>query len=181
MKKAINLIAVLVALVGPSAGLADDDSAESSFDEACISTDPAVSDSSAWATSAVEFFAAEQYADAVTTVNACFRHWGPAAGQQQKKLHDEGAKCPPVGEVGERVKRKIDANGLLNDVSMALWAKARSLHELDQVEPAKKAYAQCIYMACGRAWDPQGWFWSPAEDCANQARELLEEAPPNGD
>ena len=110
----------------------------------------------------------------MTTVDACFSLWGSAAGQQQKALYDEGAECPPVGEVSRRTSERIHANGLLNDVSMALWAKARSLHELDEIELAEQAYARCIYMACGRAWDPQGWFWSPAEDCAEHARELLD-------
>ena len=41
------------------------------------------------------------------------------------------------------------------------------------MELAKEAYGQCVYMACGRAWDPKGWFWSPAEDCAKFARKLL--------
>ena len=179
MRIAINLVGVIVALIGLNAAWADEGTKDSSFAEACISTDPAISDSAAWAIAAVELFAREQYADAVTTVDACFKHWGPAAGHQQKELHDEGTRCPPVGKVSKRAKKKIDANGLLNDVSMALWAKARSLHELDETEPAKQAYAQCIYMACGRAWDPQGWFWSPAQDCAEHARKLLEKTSQN--
>jgi hypothetical protein len=179
MRKATYLTAAIVALIVLNPAWADDGAGDSSFDQACISTDPNTSDSAAWAISAVELFASEQYADAVTTVDACFVHWGPTAGQQQKELHDKGTRCPPVGKVSKRVKKKIDANGLLNDVSMALWAKARSLHELDRTEPAKQAYAQCIYMTCGRAWDPQGWFWSPAQDCAEHARKLLKETSQN--
>ena len=167
---AVGMLAVLLA---PPVS-AEDDAEESTPDEACISTDPDVTDNARWAITAVELFSNEQYADAVATVDACFSLWGPAAGQQQKALYDEGAACPPTGEVSRRTRESIHANGLLNDVSMALWAKARSLHELDQIEPAKQAYAQCIYMACGRAWDPQGWFWSPAEDCAEHASELLD-------
>ena len=45
----------------------------------------------------------------------------------------------------------------------------------DQIDAAKQAYAQCIYMACGRAWDPNGWFWSPAEVCAKFGRELVDQ------
>lgn len=60
-----------------------------------------------------------------------------------------------------------------NDVSMALWTKARSLHKLDQIDAAKQAYARCIYMACGRALDPNSRFWSPAEDCAKFGRKLV--------
>ncbi len=164
---------MLAVLLAPPV-LAEDDVEESTPDDPCVSTDPNVSDHTKWAITAVELFGSGQYAEAVATVDACFRLWGPAGGQQQKALYDEGATCPATGEVSERTRESINANGLLNDVSMALWAKARSLHELDQTELAEQAYARCIYMACGRAWDPQGWFWSPAEDCAEHARELLD-------
>ena len=115
-----------------------------------------------------------QFADAVSVVDACFNQWGPEAGQKQKKLHDKGKRCPSTGKVSRKERLKIQKDYLMNDVSMALWAKARSLHELGQVEAAKKTYAQCIYMSCGRAWDPKGWFWSPAQDCANQVKLLVD-------
>lgn len=166
-------VGMLAVLLAPSAS-AEDAAEDSTPDDPCVSTDPDVSDHTKWAITAVELFANEQNAEAVATVDACFRLWGPSGGQQQKALWDEGAECPATGEVSEATRESINANGLLNDVSMALWAKARSLHELEQIEPAKQAYARCIYMACGRAWDPQGWFWSPAEDCAEHARELMD-------
>ena len=93
--------------------------------------------------------------------------------QKQKKLHKKRNSCPPTGKVKTRIKRKIEKNYLMNDVSMALWAKARSHHELGQIDLAKQTYGQCVYMTCGRAWDPKGWFWSPAKDCADKARALL--------
>jgi hypothetical protein len=167
------LICSTVAFAGLNTAWAQDTGGEP-MPAACISTDPAVSDSAAWAISAVSLFEQQQYVEAVNTVNACFSYWGPDGGLEQKKMWDSGTNCPRTGGVNKKQKRKIDKNGLLNDVSLALWAKARSLHELDQIEAAKKAYAQCIYMACGRAWDPQGWYWSPAEDCAKQAGEFID-------
>ncbi len=139
----------------------------------CLSTDPALGDSAFWASKAVEQFADAKFTDAVSTVDACFAQWGPDAGQQQKKLHKKRNSCPPTGKVKARIKRKIEKNYLMNDVSMALWAKARSHHELGQIDLAKQTYGQCVYMICGRAWDPKGWFWSPAKDCADKARALL--------
>ena len=139
----------------------------------CLSTDPALGDSAFWASKAVEQFADGRFTDAVNTVDACFAQWGPDAGQQQKKLHKKRNSCPPTGKVKARIKRKIEKNYLMNDVSMALWAKARSQHELGQIDLAKQTYGQCVYMICGRAWDPKGWFWSPAKDCADKARALL--------
>lgn len=180
MKRGIALICSTIAFTGLNAAWAQDADKESP-PAACISTDPEVSDSAAWALRAVNLFEKQQYAEAVATVDACFDDWGPAGGHKQKRMWDIGRKCPRTGEVSKKEKRRIDKNGLLNDVSLAMWAKARSLHELGQIEPAKQAYAQCIYMACGRAWDPQGWYWSPAEDCAKEAGEFIENEPGSED
>ena len=131
----------------------------------CVSRSAELGDSAFWANTAVAQYADGDYEAAVTTVDACFGIWGAKAGQQQKKLHEEGTKCPRTGE-----------NYLMNDVSTALWAKARSQHQLGDIEQAKVTYGRCVYMACGRAWDPKGWFWSPAQDCATFARKLLKTA-----
>ncbi|GIR40110.1 MAG: hypothetical protein CM15mP51_08900 [Porticoccaceae bacterium] len=98
----------------------------------------------------------------------------PEAGQKQKVMYDNRKSCPKEGRVSVIEKRKIEKNWLMNDVSTALWAKARSLHKLDEIELAKTSYGRCVYMSCGRTWDPQGWFWSPAKDCAKYARDLLD-------
>ena len=139
----------------------------------CVSRSAELGDSAFWANTAVAQYADGDYEAAVTTVDACFGIWGAKAGQQQKKLHEEGAKCPRTGRVSARATAKIHENYLMNDVSTALWAKARSQHQLGDIEQAKVTYGRCVYMACGRAWDPKGWFWSPAQDCATFARKLL--------
>lgn len=138
----------------------------------CYSTDPSLGDSAYWASTAVSLYAQQNYEAAVATVDACFKYWGPKAGQAQKKLRDSNVPLPPTGRVGAEMKAKIGKDYLINDVAMALWAKSRSLHELKRNEEAKQSYAQCLYMEHGRAWDPNGWFWSPAEDCAVHARKL---------
>ena len=142
----------------------------------CVSRSAELGDSAFWANTAVAQYADGDYEAAVTTVDACFGIWGAKAGQQQKKLHEEGTKCPRTGRVSARAKAKIHENYLMNDVSTALWAKARSQHQLGDIEQAKVTYGRCVYMACGRAWDPKGWFWSPAQDCATFARKLLKTA-----
>ena len=139
----------------------------------CVSRSAELGDSAFWANTAVAQYADGDYEAAVTTVDACFGIWGAKAGQQQKKLHEEGTKCPRTGRVSARAEAKIHENYLMNDVSTALWAKARSQHQLGDIEQAKVTYGRCVYMACGRAWDPKGWFWSPAQDCATFARKLL--------
>ena len=165
------LIFFLMALTADA--LADDATASNADIDPCVSDSSDLGDSAAWAVRAITQYADGQHQAAVTTVDACFDIWAPEAGQSQKAMFDAGEKCPRTGRVSKKTKANIQENYLMNDVSMALWAKARSLHELGDIELAKEAYGQCVYMACGRAWDPKGWFWSPAEDCAKFARKLL--------
>jgi len=139
----------------------------------CISTDATLGDSAFWAVRAVEQFASQDSEAAVATVDACFDRWGPEAGHQQKRMHDAGKRCPKTGRVSAKARAKIEANYLINDVALALWAKARALDELGRKDEVIGAYSQCVYMTCGRAWDPKGWFWSPAEDCAEHVKKLL--------
>lgn len=40
------------------------------------------------------------------------------------------AKCPPTGRVNRHNRLSIEEDYLMNDVSFALWVKARSLDEL---------------------------------------------------
>ena len=174
MRRTIALIFVTAAILSLDVAKTEDSAEAVEPTNYCVSADPALSDTAYWAINAMDLFSKKRYAEAVTAVDACFPMWGALGGQKQKALYDEGAKCPTVGAVNMRNKRKIEANGLLNDVSTAVWAKARSLHELGEIEAAKQAYAQCIYMACGRAWDPNGWYWSPAEDCAKFAKKLMD-------
>tara|TARA_E500000178_G_scaffold279534_1_gene279356 strand:+ start:3088 stop:3645 length:558 start_codon:yes stop_codon:yes gene_type:complete len=142
-------------------------------DDPCFSADQQLGDSAFWAVTAVNLYNEKEYSKAVAVVDACFGKWGPDAGHQQKKLLDEKVKCPPIGRVNRQDRLSIDRDYLMNDVSFALWVKARSLDELGKIEMAKIAYAQCLYMTCGRVWDVNGWFWSPAEDCIKYARKLL--------
>ena len=174
MNKNALLVCLTVTSLLLDVARAQDDADDMEPTNYCISADPALGDTAYWAISAVELFSKSQFEDAIAVVDACFDKWGPEGGHLQKALHEDRTKCPDTGEVSKKDKKKIDANGLINDVSLALWAKARSLHELDQIDAAKQTYARCIYMTCGRAWDPNGWYWSPAEDCAEHAEKLLD-------
>ena len=172
MKAIIPFTFLLVALwVGTTA--AQSPVSDTILANPCLSNNPELGDSAHWAVTAVDQFADQQYAAAVATVDACFMQWGPEAGHAQKKMHDEKTRCPRTGKVSQKNKQRIEQNYLVNDVSMALWAKANSLQQLNQTEPAIQAYSQCVYMSCGRAWDPKGWYWNPAEDCAEKVRSLL--------
>lgn len=140
----------------------------------CYSSDPEMGDSAFWAGEAIESFAQNEFEKTINIVDACFDVFATEAVIMQKELDANKVKYPPIGRVTRNEKEKIHKNYAVNDVSMALWAKARSLEEIGKTDLAKNTYSKCMYLAHGRAWDPKGWFWNPAADCINRARKLLE-------
>jgi len=139
----------------------------------CISSNPDLGDSAYWASTSIELFAQKKYEDAIQLVDTCFNQWAPAAVELQKTLNKQNIKLPPFGAVTRREKEKIHQNYLINDVSIALWVKAVSLEAIGKIEYSKQIYAYCIFLTHGRAWDPQGWFWKPSDDCIKRGRKLL--------
>jgi len=61
-------------------------------------------------------------------------------------------------------KEKIFTYWALNDVGTSLFIKGEALKNAGQVNDAKEAYKELVdkfyYSQC---WDPNGWFWKPAE------------------
>ena len=139
----------------------------------CISRNLELGDSAYWANSSIELFSQKKYEDAIKLVDVCFNQWAPAAVELQKTLHKQNIKQPPFGAVTRKEKEKIHQNYLINDVSIALWVKAVSLEALGEIEYSKKIYSYCIFLTHGRAWDPQGWFWKPSDDCIKRGRKLI--------
>jgi hypothetical protein len=140
----------------------------------CLSVDPELGDSAYWANASLEFYAQENYNEAIQTVDACFNQWASGAVTRQQKFMQQDKKPLPLGEFTPSEKEEIYENYLLNDVVLALWVKARSLEEIGEIKSAKKVYSNCIYLSYGRAWDPKGWFWSPSDDCIKRGRKLLD-------
>ncbi len=70
-------------------------------------------------------------------------------------------------------KEKIFSFWALNDVGTSLYIKGESLKRAGKNEEAKLAFKNLVdnyyYAQC---WDPQGWFWKPAE-AAQQALDEL--------
>lgn len=147
---------------------------ESSDMNPCISTDASLGDSAYWANSSLELYAQKNYEDAIKTVDACLNQWVSGAITLQQKFNSEKTELPPLGKFTESERKAIHDNYILNDVSIAIWVKARSLEEIDQIDLAKQMYSNCIYLTHGRAWDPKGWFWSPSSDCVKRGRKLIE-------
>ena len=159
MIRAINISLFIGALLASFAAAESIENNDASINP-CISTDSELGDSAFWAITSVELFAENKFAESVNTVNACFKQWGPEAGQKQKMMYDKGTSCPDTGRVGrkERLKfKRIPDERCLH----GSLAKARSLHELGEIEAAKNAYAQWYVYDLRQSMGPQGLVLEP--------------------
>lgn len=172
----VSFIYTLVVMLGLSFLISPAAVAQDELDEPspCFSPNPALGDSAYWANTALELYSQEKYEEAIKTVDACLNQWVSGAIASQQNANKQKLASPPLGKFTPSQKKAVQENYLLNDVSVAIWVKARSLEETDQIELAKKLYSNCIFLSHGRAWDPNGWFWSPSDDCVDRGRKLLE-------
>jgi hypothetical protein len=115
-------------------------------------------------------FNASEWQTAIQHADACIIQFGHQARERQARINRSEQRCPPEGTVSDAEKRNIFNNGLLNDVATSYWIKGKSAatlkHEtrgFDYGTMAREAYENACHLACGRTWDPKGWFWSPCE------------------
>lgn len=91
------------------------------------------------------------------------------------ELYDEQAKTMQnsLTEYAWESNDEIFKYWALNDVGTALYVRGEVLKKSGDVDGAKEAYKMLVdeyyYAQC---WDPNGWFWKPAE-AAQQALEEL--------
>ena len=94
------------------------------------------------------------------------------------ELYEEKAKAmqESMTEYAWESKDEIFSKWALNDVGTALYIKGEAFKKAGQHEKAKQAYQALVenyfYAQC---WDPNGWFWKPAE-AAQQALDELGES-----
>jgi tetratricopeptide (TPR) repeat protein len=92
-----------------------------------------------------------------------------AAARETEKTVVKNSVTVPTGAVDEATKQSVFANGALNDVATCLYIEGQAAEAIGNTVKAKDAYRRAVELIHGRCWDPQGWFWSPAE----QARARL--------
>ncbi len=97
--------------------------------------------------------------------NKCIETYGDKAQEMQASLKDYPWES----------KEKIFSFWALNDVGTCFFIQGEALSKAGKTDEAKKAYKKLIdeyfYAQC---WDPQGWFWKPAE-AATQKLDMLAE------
>ena len=110
-----------------------------------------------------------EHAEALKAAEKCIAAFEASATKLQGKLEKEKATTP-VGEVSAEEKKAIESNGVLNDVAACQIVRGLSLVALKKNDDARSAFKAAEKLSHARVWDPQGWFWSPAE----KAKEELE-------
>jgi hypothetical protein len=129
-------------------------------------------------------FNKRDYRSAIRAVDDCIENFGATAERQQKQLKDRHVGPPPTGLVSNTEKSAIFANAILNDVGTAYYIKGRSAEyllsqtkERRYAEMAHTAYRGAMALSYARTFDPQGWFWSPAEAASDRLQLLPPSSP----
>ena len=102
----------------------------------------------------------QQYQEAVQHADKCIREFFGDAKRKQLRLEKSAI---PLGIVSPEETKRIHLNGTLNDVATCYYIKGRALTELGKKDLAAKSLAEATKYSAARAYDPRGWFWSPAE------------------
>jgi len=108
------------------------------------------------------------YALAIKHAEKCIDEFRGGAERKQLQLEEGNTPPPPTGAVRDQESETIFANGLLNDVATCLFIKGRSEEALGHKEEAFRTFRAASRYTYARCWDPNGWFWSPAEAALDQ-------------
>lgn len=131
--------------------------------------DPALSTKSPhekFTLSAWDAFEKSDYRKAIVHSERCIKEFEVVAVEMQARLTRMKVRFPTGAvpdQVSDDMKKKIFANGLLNDVATCMFIRADSLRRLGNEAAARKAFVDVKKFGLARCWDPRGWFWSPAE------------------
>lgn len=111
------------------------------------------------------------FEQAIKAADKCIDEFQGDADRKQASLEGEHPTIP-VGKVSKDEKKKILANGVLNDVATCFFIKGRSAENLKRMDDAKQAYKAAAKYIYARTWDPKGWFWSPADAASDRLKRL---------
>ncbi len=112
------------------------------------------------------------YSKVIEKTDGCINQFGTQAEREQKSLTQDGTPQPRNSGFTEDEKRLTLSRGVLNDVATCYFIKGQALEKLDRVNDAKEAYKKAQDFPHARTWDPNGWFWSPAEASSDRLTKL---------
>jgi tetratricopeptide (TPR) repeat protein len=111
-----------------------------------------------------EALGAGKYAEVDIYADKCVSMYGAKAKEMQSALKE-------FVDPGKNLenKDKVFANWALNDVATCLFIKGKSRYNEGKNEEAKKVFEEIISnYGFAQCYDPQGWFWHPADAAKDQ-------------
>ena len=107
---------------------------------------------------------AKNYSDAAAYAQECVRMYEKQAVEMQKQLKE------PVPNTDKEAVSKLWA---LNDVGTCLFITGQALEKLEKKPEALAAYKKLVdTLPFAQCWDPQGWFWKPADGAKGRVKAL---------
>ena len=106
----------------------------------------------------------KKYADAITFANKCVELFEKQALEMQKELKDF---------VDSANKDAVNKKWALNDVGTCVYIIGQANEKQEKKKEAIESYKKLIdKLGYAQCWDPQGWFWKPAEAAKERIAEL---------
>ena len=121
----------------------------------------------------------------MTSETLTVKAWGALSGNDLEGVLAYTAKClqlyeskakemqDSLAEYPWESKEKIFSYWALNDVGTSLFIQGEALRKAGKSQEAKAAYEKLVKeYSFAQCWDPQGWFWKPAEAAQRQLDEI---------
>jgi hypothetical protein len=122
--------------------------------------------SSTLTTKAWQALEAKKFADALAFTAKCREKWEEKALEMQKSL---------TAAVPAEEQEKVRALYALNDVGTCYFIRGRALEALGKKKEAIEAYQFLVKkLAFAQCWNPEGFFWKPADAATERLEELAE-------
>ena len=110
---------------------------------------------------------AEDLEAVLTYANKCIESYAEKAKEMQASLT----------EYPWESKEKIFSYWALNDVGTCYFIKGMAYKNAGKNQEAKEAFNEVIdSYSFAQCWDPNGWFWKPADGAAQQLNEIEDSA-----
>jgi predicted negative regulator of RcsB-dependent stress response len=101
------------------------------------------------------------YATALIYTDKCIELYKDEALKMQADIH---VKRQHADVKKKQTNQEVFANWALNDVGTSYFIKGEALMNMGKEEEAVEAYKVVMnQLYYANTYDPQGWFWSPAE------------------
>jgi hypothetical protein len=116
--------------------------------------------------SAFDSFNKQDYANAIRFAQPCVDQFERQAQRDQARIEKgESPKPAPPGPADRNSAeaRRTFANGVLNDAAACLFIAGSAQERTALCADARRTYQVLATLTYARVWDPQGWFWAPAE------------------